>query len=368
MTDESDIIETGPQSSDDLGAQIEAARQEVMAKHQPTETTDTTAASSDLKAEIKQAADRARDESGRFVKGETAPAKAAAKKPTDAPPPAAPAAAPNAPAPAAAAPSTPPNSLSATIKAKWAQIDPEVRAEFERREADAHKMATKFDEERAFARQVRQLIGPHEQMFRAAGLDTMSALNALINAQATFERGSPQQRAALMAQLARQYQIDLGQVQQVPAPDPQVHALQQELAQMRSQWQQFQTQSQQQQQSSVAAEIEAFAQDPAHPHFNAVQADMAALFQSGLVGTLQEAYDRAVWGNPQTRSAIQAAELAAQESQRKAEEAQRAQAAKRRAVSVTGAPGLAQTAAISVPDRSLEDELKHNMAAALGRF
>jgi hypothetical protein len=74
----------------------------------------------------------------------------------------------------------------------------------------------------------------------------------------------------------------------------------------------------QREQASVEAELKAF--QSANPHFDAVREDMGRMIQAGIVNTLQDAYDRAIWARPDIRQRILA-------DQRAADEAKRAEAA-----------------------------------------
>lgn len=95
------------------------------------------------------------------------------------------------------------------------------------------------------------------------------------------------------------------------------------------------------QQNQIQTEVEAFGNaitadgKVAHPYFNDVKPVMAALMSSGQAKTLPDAYDMAVYANPQIRQSIIAAEQAKQnEARRRAAESARGAAAP-----VTGAPG-----------------------------
>ena len=72
---------------------------------------------------------------------------------------------------------------------------------------------------------------------------------------------------------------------------------------------------------------------------------------------LQEAYDRATFANPTSRAAILAAQEAGKEAKRVEAAKQRTNAAKRAAVSVTGAPSGA-------PATQAKDTLRGELEAA----
>ena len=103
-----------------------------------------------------------------------------------------------------------------------------------------------------------------------------------------------------------------------------------------------------------------------HPYFAEVEQDMAILAQldraQGGTPQLQDLYDRAVWARPSTREKLLGSQRDA-EAKRAAEERKaKAEAAKRAAVSVSGAPGPGQAPQTN-PDRSLRDEIRANLDA-----
>lgn len=98
-----------------------------------------------------------------------------------------------------------------------------------------------------------------------------------------------------------------------------------------------------------------------HPYFNDVRAHMAALMRTpGGPATLKEAYDQACWANPNVRAAILKEQEAAKEAERKQAIA-RAQGA---AVSVSGAPGV--NGAQPLAAQSVSDTLRNVYRAAKG--
>lgn len=116
---------------------------------------------------------------------------------------------------------------------------------------------------------------------------------------------------------------------------------QQELAAVKGQLQALAQQPLIAQQTQIQTEVESFSRQTntdgslAHPYYNDVKPLMAALFTSGQARTLQEAYDQACYANPQIRQS-----LMAMEAQRQADERRRAaDTAKQAAATVTGAPG-----------------------------
>jgi hypothetical protein len=106
-----------------------------------------------------------------------------------------------------------------------------------------------------------------------------------------------------------------------------------------------------------------------HPFFAEVEQDMAGLAQldraQGQTPVMQDLYDRAVWARPSTREKLLASQHDAEAKRAADERKAKAEAAKRAAVSVSGAPGPGQ-APQSTPDRSLRDEIRAQVGAGSG--
>lgn len=107
-----------------------------------------------------------------------------------------------------------------------------------------------------------------------------------------------------------------------------------------------------------------------HPYIDDVEGQMLALAQASIankqpVPPPQELYETAVWANPSVREKLLTAREQAKEKTRKDQETAKAAAAKKAAVSVTGAPGAGQAPAVrGQSERSLREELEANMADA----
>lgn len=269
---------------------------------------------------------RARDEQGRF-----------ASKATEAPE----------PAPQVEHPAAPtrnpfsswkPDAQQALMKAERGEaLTPEelklLRIEAERRESDFHRGVSEFKSHSERAKAYDQAIAPYQQHLQKLGVDAPTAINALMRADVTLRTSDPATKAQYFAQLAREYGIDLSQVQNPQPLDPQTQFLHQQLNELRQQQQLWQNQLQQQEQMRVQQELQQFATAD-RKHFDAVRNDMADLLETGKAKDLQEAYDMAVWMRPDVRQTLIEQQLA--DAQSKALAQAQAQRAKTAAVSVKG--------------------------------
>jgi hypothetical protein len=313
-----------------------------------------------------------RDESGRFAPKEQ-PNDSHAVSETDpaSPEPArvaresAPAAPEGAPAPAGSAPelAAAPQSWDNASKAKWAALDPELKAFINKREADIHKGLTKMDGERQFAKDMQQVTAPYEALIRSAGVSVPQAVQQVLNTAYILRTADPMTKAREIATVCQQYGVDLNLLAQPQGQQqsPEVQQLQQRLAQMESQFTQRQQAERQQLETQVLNAVETFGQDPKHPHFKAVSAHMGALMQAGEAKDMEEAYEMAVWARPDIRSQLQSQQSQVQQARVKTEKA------RAKAVSVRGGPG-GYTAPAQNPNMSVRESLEAAMQEVQGRL
>lgn len=251
----------------------------------------------------------------------------------------APAAPSDPPAPVRKAPSSwKPAAQEAFLKADRGEpLTPEeiklLTAEAERRENDFHKGVSEFKTHSERARAYDQAIAPFQQHLEKLGVDAPTAIQALMRADVTLRTADPVTKAQYFGQLAKEYGIDLAQVQQPQPVDPQTQYLMSQLNQLRQQQETWQNQAKQQELMRAQQELAQFATSD-RQHFDAVRNDMADLLQAGKASTLQEAYDMAVWMRADIRQSLLEQQRA--EAQKKALAEAQAQKARTAAVSVKG--------------------------------
>lgn len=231
-----------------------------------------------------------------------------------------------------------PEAQAAFLKAdRGEQLTPEeiriLTAEAEKRESDFHKGVESFKTHAQKAKAFEQAIAPYQQTLNQLGVDAPTAISKLLQADHTLRYSDPVQKAQYFQNLAREYGIDLGQVQNIPPQDPQTQYLMQQLNELRQTQQMWQNSIQEQERSKANHELEQFASSD-KTHFEAVRNDMADLLESGKAQSLEQAYEMAIWMRPDVRQTL--IEQQRIEAQRKFEEQQRAARAKTASVSVKG--------------------------------
>lgn len=255
----------------------------------------------------------------------------------------------------------PPVGAPAVIKEKWAVLPDEVRAEIARREDEIHKKFTQHDEERKLGKDLKEVISPYMPLIAAQGGSPTTAVANLLNTAYQLNTGTPQQKLQLFQQLAQQYGIDITALnQQQDYQDPYILQLQNKISELeqRTQPQFLQKQLQDQMETArITSEVQAFASDPANPHYAKVAPVMSALVTSGRAKTLKEAYDAACWADPEVRSILEAEKMKQLEEKRK----QELEAKKKAAVSVSGSFGQKATSTAS-SSKSLRESLAEAFA------
>lgn len=292
-----------------------------------------------------EAAQRIRDESGKFKAKEPADDIPAEVTPEVEAPPVKPA----------------PNTWRKEVADKWQTLPPEVQAEVERREADFHKGIEGYKQKAQFAESIERTLAPYQATLQSLNVAPEKAISELLAADHRLRNGSPESKVAYIAQLAQAYGIDLGQAAQYqPVPiDPTVNALQQRLDAIEQERQQRIYQEQQQEINALNSTLAAFAADPKHSHYEAVREHMASLLQGGSATTLEDAYEQAVYANPTTRALL----IAEQQAKARAEAAEKAKAAKAAAsVNVRSRPSMPVSAPIGSMDETIRANYRRLMA------
>lgn len=259
-----------------------------------------------------------------------------------------------------------PDTWRAEAKAKWAAVDPVVRAEITKREGDVAKFVADAQPSFQVAASLTKVIEPYLPMLQRFGVDPMTHLGALLQVNAQMVFGDPQTRAQIFRNLAQQAGIDL----QALASDPNsaavannqqlgyIRALEERLARMEGGVTSVATQLQGAREAELQQGIMAFASDPAHPFFweLAETGEIKALIDSGAAPTLKDAYELAVYRNPTTRSKQISLETKAAAQAAATRNAAKTEAARK----ATGANVRSRNSGKLPPAEETIDETLHN--------
>ena len=227
-----------------------------------------------------------------------------------------------------------PTSWSPKVREQWGKLSEDVRKEIVRREEASVQGVRKLQEEFQPVRQFAEQLSPFIQEARHLGADPTQYIANVMVAERQLRSQDPNEKFNALLNIADTYGIPLRQYlggKQVPTQSaPAIPAaVQQELQAMR-QWRE------QEQAQQLQSQIDEFSKGA--EFFEDVRNDMAVLLESGAAKDLKEAYDKAVWINPEVREVMLAREA---EGKKKAAANQRR--AKASSVSVEGAdnkPGV----------------------------
>jgi transposase-like protein len=306
------------------------------------------------------AAQRARDEQGRFAKKAEEPAKAAAPAepaPVD----------PAAPVETAAvdpnAATRPPPGWSPAAKAAFDHLPPEVRSAVAQREVEINQGFAKLAEYKG--------LEPLADLARQNGTNLVQAVNQYRNFEVSLQqdflggitqvcqRFGVHPAALANAILARSGAGQQGQAQaNQPATQPP------DIAPILQRLQRIEEQTQQQEQAKLQGEIQKFAAE--NRYFENVRPKMSELLKSGQAHTIPEAYEAACWITPEVRAQLikeQGAGLNGNaQAAQKAAAATQARAAVSKPIKGAPTPGAASQRA----QPSVEDDLRAAYEAAEG--
>ena len=305
----------------------------------PTEANETLDRKELLSQQFEEAeANNGRDESGRFAKTtvqEEAPAPEPAEEPVW---------------------KRPPLSWKKDYHEVWQKADPRLQEYAFQREEQMRRGVEPLLQAKQFADAVQEAISPYMTTLNGLGMKPEQAISALMKADHTLRTSDPQTRLQYFMQLANEYGVNLqgmpqGQQQMV---DPTIFALKNELANVRGEVTTWKQQQEAAEQAVLANEIEGFAQKA--EYFEEARPEMIKLLQSGVAETLEDAYDRAIYGNRDLRERVLSAQQAQQNAQIAAEKNRAAKAARAAAVSVRSATPGANTAPKANDRRALLEQ------------
>ena len=232
-----------------------------------------------------------------------------------------------------------PSSWKKETQAEWDKLPSHVQDDVLRRESDFHKGIETYKQSAQRAQAYEQAIAPYQNTLKNLGVAPEVAIGELFKADHLLRNSAPHEKAAYFAQLAKDYGIQLDDIQQPPQVDPAYQQLLNEVRSMKQSEAQREQQRQQAEQATLNSTIAKFSEGK--EHFETVREDMAALLQAGRASDLETAYDMAIWARPDLRSGLLEQQTRiAEEKARAAIQQRKAQSA---AVSVRGSSPVSGT-------------------------
>jgi hypothetical protein len=227
-----------------------------------------------------------------------------------------------------------PDTWRPEAQAKWATVDPVVRAEIAKREQDVARFVGEATPAINIAKAVTKTFEPYLPMLQRYGIDPIVHISRLLEGHTLLLFGDPQTKAQMARNLIQSAGIDIQALASDPNSTAQannqqlgyIRALEERLARMETGVTGVTSTIQEAREAELSQGITAFASDTEnHPFFWEVAntGEIKALIDSGAARTLSDAYELAVLKNPVTR-----AKQLALDSKRQAEAAATANAAK----------------------------------------
>lgn len=280
---------------DDLRSALEAGWDEL--EQAPDTPEEPLAEPETQEAEESSAAERARDEKGRFTKAQKEAEEAAEQveqaaqqeqkpveeKPVEQEQPQA---------------VRPPTSWSPTAKAAFEKADPAIREAVAKREAEVNQGFAKLAEYKG--------LDNYVEMARNSGTSLNEALDRYIAAENLLAQdfvGGVQNLCRMYGvhpvQLAQAFLG--GQGNQTPQQPDTMAPVFQKVSALEAEVNRMNWERQQAEQQAINSQIDAFANDPANKYFDNVKETMGKLLNSGQAEDLKDAYEKACWINPEIR-------------------------------------------------------------------
>ena len=276
-----------------------------------------------------------------------------------------------------------PSSWKPGAKAVWEKVDPAIRGEIHRREADFMKGQAQLIPDAELGRGLKQIAQPYQAMIDAEGGSIQGALQDYLKTASILRMGTPDQKRNALLGIARSFGVDLGQQQIDPNAQQQQNPYQQNqpldprVDQLMNYLQtQEQNRSMQEKQAadrsvdSWMAETDPKGQ-PLRPYLENVldvmQEKIPSLRSAHPEWThqqvLQEAYDRSCREDPEVSEVIFEQRLAAEQLKRREENLQRVDSAKRAA----GVPSARrEPQPTTAPLGSMDDTIRETYRALQG--
>ena len=258
-----------------------------------------------------------------------------------------------------------PSSWKPDVIAEWDSLPPKIQDEVLRREGDYFKGVAQLKSSVQQAEAINREVQPYMATIRSLGATAPQAIGHLLNLDHTLRYGTQEQKIGVVRHVMQSAGMNPAEIfGEVQPANPELRPILDELNQLKLERQQEREAATRREFQEINSTLSGFSTDK--PHFEVVRNRMADLIelaaQQGQTLSLDDAYDRAIWENPEVRqSLIAERETAAEQRARQATQAARAKTA---SLSVNGAPnGTPSTVmkAASIRD-SLQDAISKHRA------
>jgi len=206
-----------------------------------------------------------------------------------------------------------PDTWKAEAKAEWAKLPPTVQAEVRRREEDIARYVGESKPYVELGQGFEKMLKPYEPMFQQYNVNPWNHIDLLMKSHAALLFGDPQTKARMAVGLLKDAGFDPSKLgentdfvaafsQQPTRESRELQTIAARVAQIERGVSSVTSTLTAQKTADMERDVAAFAEDPKHSYFYEVWEDIARLMESGVCKSLDDAYDRAVWGNPAIRA------------------------------------------------------------------
>lgn len=227
-----------------------------------------------------------------------------------------------------------PSSWRKDKRALWETMTPEARQYAYEREQQMKAGVEPLLTKAQLADEISKVTQPYMPTIQGLGLTVPQAVEGIMRIDHQLRTVPYEQKLQLLHQVAAAYGVDLsGQLQQAQNTfDPRTQALQQQVIEMRGQWQNFVQAQEQNLNAQAETEIQKFARTA--EYFEEATPTMIQLLQSGMADGIEDAYHKAVRLTPELFEQMQQA----QQANAAAEKSAAADAAAKRARAAAVSP------------------------------
>lgn len=195
----------------------------------------------------------------------------------------------------------PPKSWAKEKHEMWGKLPVDAQEYYETREKQFLDGLEQYKGDAGYAKQLREIITPYRATLAAQGISEPQAVQYLLNAHYQLTNGTAEERAAAYRQIG----TDLGLIAEAAEDpnalpvDPAVKQLADKVQKLEGERTAEQEQKFREARQRADAETNVFYADAKNIYLSEVANDMVPLIKMGH--SLEEAYKKAVWGNPVTR-------------------------------------------------------------------
>ncbi len=248
-----------------------------------------------------------------------------------------------------------PTTWKAETRAKWDKLDPDVQDDILKREGDMENGWKELGGRSAQLKEWDTAITPYMATLQSMGITPQQATQRLLAVEHGLRHGTPQQKAAMVQKIIKDYGIQFEAQQEHEQVDPRLSAIDERFGRVEQYITQREMALHEQENRQLEELVDNFKKS--NQYTDAVYEDMVVLIQGGLSKgkspqqRLQDAYDKAKWGKAELQETLIAERLKG-----KQEEAARVTSEARKAAAVN-IPAKGKVAA-SDPKGSEEDDIR----------